>query len=127
MNQRHQLIHMGTHSSELHTELGMALCGGSRNAIFKEIRTDLLGEWCPTNHEYVVNQLYSISHSMAQRVGFNSEFKAKNIQVVAKRELLGHPGGNNGMSHSVKILHLCPWKSVLVLALVVASIQGGPQ
>lgn len=82
---------MGTHSLELHTELGMALQGLLQH-ISREIRTDLLGEWCPTNHEYVVNQLYSISHSKAQKVGFNSELKTRTTQVVPKRELLYHPG-----------------------------------
>lgn len=42
-----------------------------------EIRTDLLGGWCPTNHEYVVNQLYSISHSKAKKAGFHSTMKAR--------------------------------------------------
>lgn len=60
--------------------------------ISKEIRTDLLGEWCPTNNEYVVNQLYSISYSKAQRVGLNYEFKAKNIHDTSKRELLDYSG-----------------------------------
>ena len=59
--------------------------------ISKEIRTDLLGEWCPTNHEYVVNQLYSLAHSKTQRVGFNSEFKAK-LSRLHLREPLDSPG-----------------------------------
>ena len=59
--------------------------------ISKEIRTDLLGEWCPTNPEYVVNQLYSLAHSKTQRVGFNSEFKAK-LSRLHLREPLDSPG-----------------------------------
>ena len=64
---------------------------GLMQHISKEIRTDLLGEWCPTNHEYVVNQLYSLTHSKTQRVGFNTEFKAK-ISRLHLREHLDSPG-----------------------------------
>lgn len=56
--------------------------------ISKEIRTDLLGEWCPTNNEYVVNQLYSISYSKAQRVGLNYELKQKISMIHLKESFL---------------------------------------
>ena len=64
---------------------------GLMQHISKDIGTDLLGEWCPTNHEYVVNQLYSLAHSKTQRVGLNSEFKEK-ISRLLLRERLDSPG-----------------------------------
>lgn len=36
--------------------------------------------------------LHSISHSKAKKVGFNSEFKTRKIQVASKTELLDYPG-----------------------------------
>lgn len=74
--------------------LGDSYCSSSLQGLLqhisREIRTDLLGKWCPTNHEYVVNQLYCISHSKAHKVGFNSAFKTREIQVESKREHLDH-------------------------------------
>jgi hypothetical protein len=64
-----------------HTKLGTTLLQGFLQHIFREIRTDPLSEWGPTNHEYKVNQLYSISHLMAQKVGFNSAFETRENQV----------------------------------------------
>lgn len=85
------------------------LPAGVLQHISREMRTHLVGEWCPTDRDCAASRhLHSISHAKAQKVGFNSEFQTSKVQVASKTELVDYPGGNTGVRHSMKRLHLCP-------------------